>query len=362
MRPPQTRIRTAATAIRLSTLVLLAGAALAPAPASGDGTWPWPVEGEVVTAYENGDDPYAAGQHRGIDIAAPEGQPVVAATAGTVTFAGTVGSAGLTVAIRTADDRFDTSYLHLDSTAVEEGDQVEPGEEIGAVGTSGVRSVKEPHLHFGVRVAGEDHAYRDPLNFLGPPGTSAPDPPTPIVAPPRPGPLPAPGPAPLAPPPLVPVAAPKGEPAPRGAPSPAPAPHPRPTPRPLPGPAPRPAARPHPGPVHGPEPAPRPANAPEPAGRPGHAPGPAPVPSRGPRTAPGSGPAGAPLDLGRAPEAAPAGSSVPAGGGLDVGWALAILGVAVAGVATLRPAAGRALLRRAADAVGGMRRASWHRS
>src|SRR4051812_31180159 len=77
--------------------------------------WVWPVQGEVITSYRNGDDPYAAGQHRGIDIAAEVGAPVVAATGGEVRFAGTVGSAGLTVSIRTADGHFDTSYLHLSS-------------------------------------------------------------------------------------------------------------------------------------------------------------------------------------------------------------------------------------------------------
>ncbi len=34
--------------------------------------WTWPVSGEVITPYRNGTDPYASGQHRGIDIAAPD--------------------------------------------------------------------------------------------------------------------------------------------------------------------------------------------------------------------------------------------------------------------------------------------------
>src|SRR5687768_9858596 len=63
--------------------------------------WIWPVRGEVVTTYRNGADPYAAGQHRGIDIAADPGEPVVAAVGGVVRFAGTAGSSGLTVAVRT---------------------------------------------------------------------------------------------------------------------------------------------------------------------------------------------------------------------------------------------------------------------
>ena len=67
----------------------------------------------MVTAFLNGDDPYAAGQHRGIDIAGRAGAPVVAATSGLVRFAGTAGSSGSTVSIRSEDGRFDVSYLHL---------------------------------------------------------------------------------------------------------------------------------------------------------------------------------------------------------------------------------------------------------
>ena len=51
--------------------LLIAAALAAPAPASA--AWVWPVSGEVITPYRNGTDPYATGQHRGIDIAAPVG-------------------------------------------------------------------------------------------------------------------------------------------------------------------------------------------------------------------------------------------------------------------------------------------------
>ena len=94
-------------ALALVALLLLA------APTRAD--WTWPVSGEVITPYRFGGDPYAAGQHRGIDIAAADGAPVVAAVAGEVRFAGMVGSSGLTISIRTADGRYDTSYLHLSS-------------------------------------------------------------------------------------------------------------------------------------------------------------------------------------------------------------------------------------------------------
>jgi hypothetical protein len=157
--------------------------------------WVWPLSGEVITPYSNGDDPYASGQHRGIDIAGETGQPVAAAAAGSVRFAGTAGSSGLTVSIRTLDG-FDTSYLHLSSASVREGESVTAGERIGAVGTSGTRSTERAHLHFGVREAGSRHAYRDPLAFLPalPPAAESPR----EASAPQPTPEPvAPAPAPL---------------------------------------------------------------------------------------------------------------------------------------------------------------------
>lgn len=321
-----------------------------------EGTWSWPAAGELLTTYRNGDDPYAAGQHRGIDIGAPVGSSVRAATGGTVTFAGTAGSSGMTVAVRTEDGRFDTAYLHLDSIAVGEGDVVEQGKELGTVGESGQRSIEAPHVHFGVRDAGERHAYRDPLLFLGAPGTPDPQPPAgPVPAPvkPRPIPAPAPGSAPVprpAPRPAlprrVPVPRPSSAPraaalpAPKGAPAAKPLPHPGPAPRPDPGGAPRPT--PLPRREVGPRSAPSPAREPvmERSPRPGFQ---APQPAAGP-PAPGRTPEVVP----HRPHAAPA-------DGFDIGWALACTGLIGAAAVALGP---RALRRHRAPAASGPRAAA----
>jgi hypothetical protein len=194
--------------------------------APADAAWVWPVHGDVITPYRNGTDPYASGQHRGIDIGAAVGTQVVAAAGGDVRFAGTAGSSGLTISIRTSDG-YDTSYLHLSSLAVRAGARVSAGDRIGAVGTTGTRSATAPHLHFGVRDAGTDHSYHDPLAFLpAPPGAPSPEPPAPAPAP-------APEPAPPAPAPLTPTPAAR----PRTAPVRRPAPAAR-LPRPLPVPVP----------------------------------------------------------------------------------------------------------------------------
>jgi hypothetical protein len=204
-----------------ATLQLLSANALA----DPGGGWTWPVRGPVLTAYRNGDDPYAAGQHRGVDIGAPVGSRVVAAVGGTVTFAGVAGSSGLTVSERTADGRFDLSYLHLSATSVRRGETLAAGAALGSVGTSGHRSAEAPHLHFGVRDAGRRSAYRDPLDFLAPPPAGgAPDPapaPVPVADPVSAEPAPA-----AAAPPSIPAGA---APAPlplHGLPAPAPAPAP----------------------------------------------------------------------------------------------------------------------------------------
>jgi hypothetical protein len=354
--PPDTR------AMRRLLLVLTAFLSLAAALAApAEAAWLWPVRGEVITQYRNGSDPYAGGQHRGIDIAAPAGTPVVAAAGGEVRFAGTAGSSGLTVSVRTGDG-YDTSYLHLSSIAVRAGTHVSGGERLGAVGTTGERSATAPHLHFGVREAGSRYAYVDPLSLL-PPAAAPP----PLQAP---HPTPATAPAPLAP---SPAPAPRAAPAPGSAPRPVPAPGRAPRAAPSPGrarravPAPGRAPRDAPLPGRTPRGAPAPGHTPHSAPAPGLAPHPAPDPGRTPaRAAPplatrqlipaqrgAPGPIASPRApdpvgaLGRAPGLAsanprlrtpqsaasssvPEGAPTPSSSGPDLGWALACAGLLLA--------------------------------
>jgi Peptidase family M23 len=158
----------AAAAVALGTLLVISTAG----EARGSPGWNWPVKGGVITPYSNDDaNPYAGGLHRGIDIAAAVGTPVRAARAGHVTYAGALGYSGLTVAVRTVDGYL-TSYLHLSAVAVRRGETVGRGARLGEAGTTGRRSRAEPHLHFGVRRAGAEHHYVDPLSLLPPlPGT-----------------------------------------------------------------------------------------------------------------------------------------------------------------------------------------------
>ena len=136
--------------------------------------WTWPVDGPVLRpfAFDRGD-PYAGGQHRGIDVGAAVGGTVVAPVSGTVTFAGAVPGGGLTVAIRT-DDGYSATLVHLGSLAVARGASVQEGAAVGVVGSTGQAELGAPHVHLGVRVAADEQGYVDPLAFLPARGGSVP--------------------------------------------------------------------------------------------------------------------------------------------------------------------------------------------
>lgn len=101
--------------------------------------------------------------HKGIDIAVPQGTPVQAAKGGKVVFAGDGGGYGNLVVIDHGDGTF-TKYAHLSKINVREGQTVEAGELVGAVGSTG--NSTGPHLHFEVRRGSPDGEVLDPVKFL----------------------------------------------------------------------------------------------------------------------------------------------------------------------------------------------------
>src|SRR5262245_9423272 len=94
------------------TAALLALLVLAPAASA----WTWPLHGDVLRPYSLGADPYAAGQHRGIDVGGDAGEPVRAPASGTVSFAGVVPGSGRTVTIQL--EGYAVSLTHLAEIAV----------------------------------------------------------------------------------------------------------------------------------------------------------------------------------------------------------------------------------------------------
>ena len=176
----------------LAVAVVVLGAALALPPTAGAAAWRWPLEGQVAREFRVGANPYAGGQHRGVDLAAPLRTPVRAACSGPVRFAGRVGDSGLVVSVLCGE--LIASYLHLEAIAVRRGEHVGTGRRLGAVGSSGDPPPGPAHLHLGAREAATGR-YRDPLELLG--GRGAP-PGAPVVGGPRTArPRPVPSPAPL---------------------------------------------------------------------------------------------------------------------------------------------------------------------
>src|SRR6266542_1180236 len=166
--------------------VLVAAAALAFAPSAA--AWTWPADGDVLRPFVfDPAHPYAAGQHRGIDVGGELGAPVPAPAAGTVSFAGTVPTNGKTVTIQTADG-YSVTLVQLGTIAVKKGALVAEGDVAGAIGPSGEAEVAAPHVHLGVRITSEPQGYVDPLTLLPPRSSAVPPtpPPDPPAAPPAP--------------------------------------------------------------------------------------------------------------------------------------------------------------------------------
>jgi murein DD-endopeptidase MepM/ murein hydrolase activator NlpD len=98
--------------------------------------------------------------HRGIDIAAPKGTEVYAASPGIVSWTKNSKKAGKNILIQHADE-YHTFYSQLDKILVEKGQIVNTGDVIGLVGSSGLSTA--PHLHFEIRENGEA---KDPGKFI----------------------------------------------------------------------------------------------------------------------------------------------------------------------------------------------------
>jgi hypothetical protein len=146
--------------------------------------WSWPADGDVLRGFTLGTDAYAAGQHRGIDVAGPEGSSIRAPASGTVSFAGSLPTYGRSLTILTADG-YAVTLVHLGSVEVDKGDSVDEGSVIATMGSSGDAEHAVATVHLGVRVASEAEGYVDPLGLLPPRGAprpSAPASPSPVGA------------------------------------------------------------------------------------------------------------------------------------------------------------------------------------
>jgi len=105
----------------------------------------WPVEGKIVSHFG---EKTPLGKNRGIDIAGREGELVLAAAEGAVTFAGEkLKGFGKTVILD--HGQFQTVYAHNEEILVKQGDAVHARQPIARLGRTG--RVQQPTLHFEIR-------------------------------------------------------------------------------------------------------------------------------------------------------------------------------------------------------------------
>jgi murein DD-endopeptidase MepM/ murein hydrolase activator NlpD len=133
------------------------------APIAG---WAWPLRpspDQVVGEFDPPARPWLAG-NRGVDLAGHAGEPVRAAGAGVVSFAGTIAGVGI-VSVRSGELR--TTYEPLRVT-VRRGDVVASGAVLGRLTLLGSHCLPAACLHWGLLSgAGSDSVYLDPLALLG---------------------------------------------------------------------------------------------------------------------------------------------------------------------------------------------------
>ena len=137
------------------------GGSAGPGVISGSGQLSNPCPSGSLTSnygYRPIPTPGATANHAGIDIGAPSGTPVYAASDGTVTTVAYNSGRGNYIIVNHGNG-LQTLYQHLSASYVSSGQSVSRGQNIGAVGSTGVST--GPHLHFEVHVNGS------PVNPMG---------------------------------------------------------------------------------------------------------------------------------------------------------------------------------------------------
>jgi len=122
-------------------------------PAGSELNWAWPSGGRVLA-------PYVEGGSKGVDIEGRIGEPVLAAEAGKVTYAGSgIRGYGNLIIVQHAHG-FQSVYAHNSKLLAKESQQVARGQKIAELGNSDADQAK---LHFEIRRQGKP---LDPLRLL----------------------------------------------------------------------------------------------------------------------------------------------------------------------------------------------------
>ena len=140
-------------------------AAAKPVYAGGKLQWPLTINGTISSEFGYRVDPIKKVNklHKGMDIAAPKGTPVLSADEGTVILASWVSGYGNAVVVD-HNNGLVTWYGHMSAISVSEGDSVKRGGKVGEVGSTGDSTGN--HLHFEVRKDNGDTP-PNPRPYLG---------------------------------------------------------------------------------------------------------------------------------------------------------------------------------------------------
>ena len=146
-RPGGTTTRPTTTAAPTNTVATVATA--------GNVSWRWPTDGNLLTTYKAGEP-----TRQGIDIAGTSGQPVRAASDGTVVYsgAGLVGYGELIIIKHNGE--WLSAYGHNRKRLVSEGQKVSAGQQIAELGRT---AASRDMLHFEIRYDGKPV---DPQQYL----------------------------------------------------------------------------------------------------------------------------------------------------------------------------------------------------
>jgi len=142
----------------LTPIITSAGAACGGDPPLPSEGLAWPLSGSVTNSWSL--DCLTDGGHRGIDIGATAGTPVMASAGGTVIYSGYTPAegGGATISIEHAGGLRST-YLHLEAVDVVTGQQVNQGQILALTNGS--------PLHFGLKLLAEPRElYFNPVQFL----------------------------------------------------------------------------------------------------------------------------------------------------------------------------------------------------
>lgn len=146
---------------QISELAMQSGE-VEPGAVISSGSWPVPGHTRISSPYGSRVHPILGTQsfHKGIDIPAPTGTPIVAVDDGTVIFSGVQNGYGNVVMIKHTDGKV-SLMGHNSQNVVSVGQQVKKGQVVAKIGSTG-RSTG-PHTHFEIRINGQ---HVNPMPYL----------------------------------------------------------------------------------------------------------------------------------------------------------------------------------------------------